>query len=78
MSVGRRRRKAAERIAAEQRRIAERQLWRKLGAGVCHNCGEPGPHFAPPGFGTAGFYICDPSEADAMRWTPNPDGPSPV
>jgi hypothetical protein len=23
----------------------------------CPNCGKPGPHFAPPAFGGAGFVI---------------------
>lgn len=26
----------------------------------CPNCGEQGPHFAPPGFGSPGFYTCIP------------------
>lgn len=28
--------------------------------GVCRNCGEKGRHFAPPGFGTPGMYVCKP------------------
>lgn len=60
MSVGRRRRKAAERIAAEARRSAERKLASKLR--MCWNCGEPGPHFVPPSFGDPGFYICEKKE----------------
>jgi hypothetical protein len=26
---------------------------------ICSNCGEPGPHFAPPSFGDPGFYLCE-------------------
>lgn len=28
--------------------------------GVCPNCGEKGAHFAPPGLGSPGMYICKP------------------
>lgn len=31
----------------------------KPGAPPCPNCGRPGPHFAPPSFGEAGFYTCE-------------------
>lgn len=28
---------------------------------LCPNgCGEPGPHFVPPGFGSPGMFICKP------------------
>lgn len=30
-----------------------------LNAGKCPNCGEKGPHFVPPGFGSGGMYICE-------------------
>lgn len=29
-------------------------------ASICLNCGRPGPHFVPPGFGTPGFFMCKP------------------
>lgn len=33
---------------------------------ICVNCGEPGPHFIPPGFGMAGFFSCKkPDQTDA-------------
>lgn len=47
MSVGKRRRKVAERIAAANK------------LHLCWNCGEPGPHFFPPSLGEPGFYICE-------------------
>ena len=25
---------------------------------LCDNCGQPGPHFAPPSFGEPGFFTC--------------------
>lgn len=25
----------------------------------CINCGEPGPHYVPPGFGDKGFFACE-------------------
>lgn len=33
--------------------------------GVCRNCGEKGRHFAPPGFGSPGMYICKPKTEEA-------------
>lgn len=30
----------------------------------CPNCGEPGPHYAPPGFGSPGMFICKPKEKE--------------
>jgi hypothetical protein len=36
-----------------------RDPWR----GMCPNgCGEPGPHFVPPGFGSPGVFVCTPKE----------------
>jgi len=59
MSVGRRRRKAAQRIAAQEKRNRENKLSAKFK--LCMNgCGEPGPHFVPPCFGDPGFFICTP------------------
>jgi hypothetical protein len=29
---------------------------------VCPNCGKEGPHYAPPGLGDPGFYICEPQD----------------
>lgn len=26
---------------------------------TCRNCGNPGPHFAPPSLGEPGFYTCE-------------------
>lgn len=51
MSAARRRRKAAERIAAHNRR------WTP--GGCCPRCGGPGRHFVPPGLGTPGMYACE-------------------
>lgn len=28
----------------------------------CMRCGEPGAHYVPPGFGTGGFFMCDPND----------------
>jgi hypothetical protein len=43
----------------------KQQAWRKSQRvktsipDKCFNCGEPGAHhFAPPSFGSPGFYIC--------------------
>lgn len=30
----------------------------------CLNCGEEGPHYYPPGFGTPGGWICAKKDAD--------------
>lgn len=30
--------------------------------GMCPNCGEKGPHFVPPGFGSPGMFICKEKE----------------
>jgi hypothetical protein len=49
------RRKRAERAAA----------WRQT-TGACPNCGGKGPHFAPPGFGSPGFYICQQQTTEAQ------------
>lgn len=32
---------------------------------TCPNCGEKGRHFAPPGFGSPGMYICKPKDETA-------------
>ena len=29
----------------------------------CPNCGEVGPHYAPPSFGEKGFFLCEKKEA---------------
>lgn len=39
------------------------KAFRKSAAGIklspnCMNCGGKGPHFVPPSFGDAGFFIC--------------------
>lgn len=68
MSVGRRRRKAAQRIAAQEKRNRDNKLSAKFK--LCLNgCGEPGPHFVPPSFGDPGFFMCTPTEAgkEAVR-----------
>lgn len=28
----------------------------------CSRCNEPGAHYVPPGFGSGGFYMCDPDD----------------
>ena len=28
----------------------------------CRNCGEFGPHYAPPGLGSPGVYVCERNE----------------
>lgn len=30
----------------------------KLKQTLCRECGKPGPHFVPPSFGEAGFFMC--------------------
>jgi hypothetical protein len=61
VSVGKRRRKAAQRIAAEEERNRHRKFSAKFK--LCLNgCGEPGPHFVPPSFGDPGFFMCTPKE----------------
>lgn len=35
----------------------------------CPNCGEDGPHFAPPSMGEAGFYICERNAMTAEKMT---------
>ena len=52
-----------------RKRRAERgrvwaQEWAAKHGPACPNCGEPGPHFAPPGFGSPGTFICKPPEHD--------------
>lgn len=37
--------------------------------GVCRNCGEKGRHFAPPGFGSPGMYICKPKTEETTSMT---------
>lgn len=34
----------------------------------CLNCGEFGPHYVPPGFGTAGMYICERNEENVRKY----------
>lgn len=68
MSVGRRRRKAAQRIAAERERGRHRKFAAKFS--LCINgCGKPGPHYCPPSMGDPGFFMCTPTEAgkEAVR-----------
>ena len=39
-----------------------------FGRPLCpNNCGEPGPHYAPPGFGSGGFFICTPLIEEASH-----------
>lgn len=42
---------------AQQKQI--RTIWGKM---CPNNCGEPGPHFIPPGFGSPGMFMCKPLE----------------
>ncbi len=60
MSVGKRRRKAAERVARDRELSRNRKLSARFKN--CLNCGEPGPHFAPPSFGDPGFFTCEKKE----------------
>lgn len=34
----------------------------RLRLNLCLNCGEKGPHFVPPGFGSPGMYTCKEKE----------------
>ena len=34
---------------------------------ICPNCGEKGPHFAPPSLGETGFFICTKPPATIRR-----------
>lgn len=41
--------------------------WERLKAGICPSCGEKGPHFVPPGFGSQGFFFCTERLLDGER-----------
>lgn len=42
----------------KQRRERAKTFLAKFKQGICINCGEKGPHFVPPGFGSGGMFIC--------------------
>jgi hypothetical protein len=44
---------------AKRGEVWRQQLAREFGP-ACRNCGELGPHFVPPGFGSPGMYVCTP------------------
>lgn len=46
---------------AERGRVWAQQ-WADKHGPACPNCGENGRHFAPPGFGSPGMYICKPKD----------------
>lgn len=39
--------------------------------GVCRNCGEKGRHFAPPGFGSPGVFICKAKDGEPTTCLPS-------
>lgn len=44
---------------------AGKQVWFDLFGGLCPNgCGEKGPHFVPPSYGSPGVYICTKKEIE--------------
>ena len=48
----------------------ERQEWEireSKNHSICPNCGSKGPHFCPPMFGEAGFYLCEPIKEDGVK-----------
>jgi hypothetical protein len=54
-------------MSRDRAKHRKQQAWRKSQRfkssipDKCFNCGEPGArHFAPPSFGSPGFYICKP------------------
>jgi hypothetical protein len=50
-----RRRKSHPELETKERAIREKAD----PSAICVNCGERGPHFAPPSFGAEGIFICD-------------------
>lgn len=39
-------------------------------ANACPRCKKPGSHYVPPGFGSTGFFICDPEDKPKASRTP--------
>lgn len=44
-------------MTSRKKRAERGRVWAERWE-TCPNCGEKGRHFAPPGFGSPGMFIC--------------------
>ena len=50
-------------MSSRKERRERTERWNRL-IGLCRTCGEKGRHFAPPGFGSPGMFICKPKNEE--------------
>lgn len=56
-------------MTSRRKRAERARVWAQNWS-TCRNCGEKGAHFAPPGLGSPGMFICqkpDQSTKEANR-----------